>query len=172
MNIPNYWLFYAITGGIDMFIGVILSIILLLDTFLVTKFYRHGLPCLDADSKTVEDTTKKKLRKLYAPPCHGSCFSQCDDGYTKTKCPDSCELITCAKCPEKHPEWLLLCKGGLCIGCDIDKYSTTFLDVSYARKEEAKAMGAKWNPIQRKWYIHSYAKNKAIVLAKFKEIKQ
>lgn len=119
-----------------------------------------------------EDTTKKRLRKLYAPPCEGSCFSQSDDGYTKNKCPDGCELIKCAKCPEKHPEWLLLCKGGLCIGCDMDKYLTTFLDVSYARKEEAKEMGAKWDPIKRKWYIHSYAKNKAIVLAKFKEIKQ
>jgi hypothetical protein len=119
-----------------------------------------------------EDTTKKRLRKLYAPPCHGSCFDQRGDGYVQIKCPDSCELITCAKCPEKHPEWLLLCKGGLCIDCDMDKYFTTFLDVSYARKEEAKAMGAKWDPIKRKWYIHSNAKNKAIVLAKFKEIKQ
>jgi len=118
-----------------------------------------------------EDTTKKRLRKLYAPPCHGSCFDQRGDGYVQIKCPDSCELITCAKCPEKHPEWLLLCKGGLCIDCDMDKYFTTFLDVPYARKEEAKAMGAKWNTIQRKWYIHSDAKNKAIVLSKFKEIK-
>lgn len=118
-----------------------------------------------------DDTTNKRLRKLYAPPCHGNCFSQCEDGYTKTKCPDNCKLIACAKCPGKYPEWLLLCKGGLCIDCDMDKFFTTFLDVPYARKEEAKAMGAKWNPIQRKWYIHTDAKNKAIVLSKFKEIK-
>ena len=30
-----------------------------------------------------------------------------------------------------------------------------FLDVPYAQKEEAKALGARWNPKVRKWYIDS-----------------
>jgi len=46
-----------------------------------------------------------------------------------------------------------------------------FVDVPFARKDEAKAMGAKWDSLVKKWYILSNDKNKGDVLSKFKEVK-
>ena len=119
-----------------------------------------------------DDTTKKRLRKLYAPPCYGRCFNQHEGGYNQMKCPDNCKLIGCSKCSVKYPEWIIHIGNGVCIQCDISRMYITFLDVPYSRKDDAKALGAKWDPVKRKWFIHSDAKNKAIVLSKFKEIKQ
>lgn len=30
---------------------------------------------------------------------------------------------------------------------------TTFLNVPYAEKDEARALGARWNPTRKKWYV-------------------
>jgi ribonuclease HI len=42
-----------------------------------------------------------------------------------------------------------------------------YLDVPYARKDEAKGMGARWDPSKKKWYIEPDAANREAVLAKF-----
>jgi ribonuclease HI len=42
-----------------------------------------------------------------------------------------------------------------------------YLDVPYARKDEAKGMGACWDPSKKKWYITPTAANRTAVLAKF-----
>ena len=117
------------------------------------------------------DTTKKQLRKLYAPPCYGRCFNQYDRGYNQIKCPEHCKLIYCSKCSVEYPEWIIDTGKVLCIQCDMDRMYIIFLDVPYARKDEVKAYGAKWDPVKRKWFIHSDAKNKTMVLSKFKETK-
>jgi hypothetical protein len=79
--------------------------------------------------------------------------------------------MECPKCkhPTTYPEWYLLAHGGMCSYCN--KNNFTFLDVSYERKNEAKAMGAVWNTDKRKWCIFRYAENRGEVLSKFKEVK-
>ena len=117
-----------------------------------------------------EDTYKKRIRTLYAPPCYGMCFKQTNDGgYNQRKCPDKCKLMACPKCNSgsKYPEHILMCHGGRCSWCNIDKCVKTFINVPYARKEEAKALGAKWDNTIRKWYIFNDEKNKSVVLSKF-----
>ena len=42
-----------------------------------------------------------------------------------------------------------------------------YLDVPYARKDEAKGLGARWDPSKKKWYIEPDAANRQAVLAKF-----
>ena len=42
-----------------------------------------------------------------------------------------------------------------------------FLNVSFARKEEIKALGGRWNAEAKKWYISSTASNITTVLEKF-----
>ena len=123
-----------------------------------------------------EDSYKKRIRKLYATPCYGNCFRQgnAHDVYIQKKCPDNCKLIACPKCHKKHPKWILDHKGGVCLSCDVDNYIAnnhhTFIDVSFSKKEEAKSLGARWDPLRKKWYIQKDAKNKAFILTKFKEI--
>jgi hypothetical protein len=94
-------------------------------------------------------------------------------GYTQKKCPDKCKLQECPKCksPAKYPEYFLLSHGGTCVDCDIRKTVCILIDVPFARKDEAKAMGAKWDSLVKKWYIFKDAKNKTTVLSKFKEVK-
>ena len=29
-----------------------------------------------------------------------------------------------------------------------------YIDVEYTRKDEAKKHGAKWDPVEKKWYVH------------------
>jgi hypothetical protein len=91
--------------------------------------------------------------------------------YTSRKCIDKCELIECPKCkhPTTYPEWYLLAHGGMCSYCN--KNNFTFLDVPYERKDEARAMGAMFDGIKKKWYIFKHAKNKTTVLSKFREVK-
>ena len=124
-----------------------------------------------------EDSYKKRIRKLYAIPCYGYCFRQGNaaNDYIQGKCPDNCKLMDCPSCHVKHPQWVLDCKGGgVCISCDMDDYIAnnhlTFIDVSFAKKEEAKSLGARWDPQRKKWFIQKDAKNKAFILTKFKEI--
>jgi len=129
---------------------------------------RVCLNCLFAD------IYKKRLRSAYAPKCHGNCFIIDNVGrYTQKKCPDKCKLQECPKCksPVKYPEYFLLSHGGTCVDCDIRKTVCILIDVPFARKDEAKAMGAKWDSLVKKWYIFKDAKNKTTVLSKFKEVK-
>jgi hypothetical protein len=41
------------------------------------------------------------------------------------------------------------------IGLDACPYSKIYLNVPFARKDEAKALGAKWDSSKKKWYIDS-----------------
>ena len=110
-------------------------------------------------------------------PCRGECFSQSSDcNYIqKRKCPENCKLIECPTCHKKYPQWLLDCKGGVCPGCDMDAYIVNnhliLLEVPFFRKEEAKELGARWHSQRKKWYIQKDAKNKDIVLSKFKLVR-
>jgi len=60
---------------------------------------------------------------------------------------------------------LLQFHNGKCMSCNANLY----LEVPYARKDEAKAMGAMWEPTKKKWYIGRWAINRQEVLKKFKE---
>jgi ribonuclease HI len=42
-----------------------------------------------------------------------------------------------------------------------------FLNVPFQKKDEAKALGAKWEPSKKKWYIMSNNQNKEILLKSF-----
>ena len=42
-----------------------------------------------------------------------------------------------------------------------------YLNVQYAEKEDAKKLGAKWNPKKKKWYIMSDNPNKELLLEKY-----
>lgn len=122
----------------------------------------------------IEDTHKKRLRMLFATKCYGHCFVKDNKGgYTQAKCPDKCKLMECSKCKlsTKYPEYYLMSHGGTCVDCNIRKTVCTLIDVPFARKDEAKAMGARWDGIVKKWYIMKDAKNKTAVLSKFKEVK-
>jgi hypothetical protein len=81
--------------------------------------------------------------------------------------------MECPNCkhPTKYPEYYLMSHGGTCVHCDVRKTVCTFIDVPFARKDEAKSMGAKWDAVKKKWYILKDAKNKTTVLSKFKEVK-
>lgn len=119
-----------------------------------------------------DDTTNKRLRKLYALPCYGTCFNQIYGGYSQEKCPDNCKLVGCSKCSGKYPQWTMNI-GGACYNCFVHhEMYKIFLEVPYSKKEEAKVMGANWDPIKRKWFIRSNAENKSIVLSTFKEIQR
>jgi len=122
----------------------------------------------------IEDTHKKRLRLLFATKCYGHCFVQDNaGGYKQGKCPDKCTLKECPKCKSsiKHPEWYLSMRRGDCPECKIGDSIMTYLDVPFARKDEAKMMGAKWDSVVKKWCIFTYAENKTTVLSKFKEVK-
>jgi hypothetical protein len=120
------------------------------------------------------DIYKKDIRRLFAPPCMGLCFRQNLAGaYVKSKCPDNCTLIKCKLCSTLKPEYIL--KEGMCINCNAEKYSIStkyiiLLDVPFARKEEAKSLGAKWDFNRKKWYILNDNTNKDFILTKFKQI--
>jgi hypothetical protein len=127
-----------------------------------------------------EDTYKKRIRAQYATHCYGNCFEQTDDGgYKQSWCPDACKLINCPRCNREYPYHILSLKGGKCPQCYLcDMYKTEdfssehriYIDVPYARKDEAKGMGARWDPICKKWFINNTDKNKTTVLSKFSEI--
>ena len=148
------------------------------------KEIRVCMPCLR------KDTYEKKLRERYmsaqmnevvtpitnpvakqvsdSSGCDGSgfCFVQGNTGYSrKTKCPHNCKLMPCKTCGYMLPLKVLQCHNGKCMSCN----SNLYLEVPYARKDEAKAMGAMWEPMKKKWYIIRWATNRQEVLKKFKE---
>lgn len=122
----------------------------------------------------IEDTYIKKLRQLYAPPCYGYCFSQTSDGgYSQNKCPDKCTLSQCSNCKssDRFPYYISSARKGLCATCCIERVRMIFINVPYAKKEDAKALGARWDSDRKAWYIFRDSDNKADVLTIFKEIK-
>lgn len=48
-----------------------------------------------------------------------------------------------------------------------------WVDVSYEQKEEAKRLGCRWCPIEKKWYASSYVSSKQVevLLREFREKK-
>lgn len=48
-----------------------------------------------------------------------------------------------------------------------------WVDVSYEQKEEAKKLGCRWCPIEKKWYASSYVSSKQVevLLREFREKK-
>lgn len=59
--------------------------------------------------------------------------------------------------------------AGMAIGLNVlnDKPSKIFLNVPFQRKDEAKSLGAKWEPSKKKWYIMTNNENKELVLKSF-----
>lgn len=51
--------------------------------------------------------------------------------------------------------------------CPYSKVDKVYVEVPFTRKEEVKALGGKWDPSKKQWYIMSNAPNKTEVLAKF-----
>ena len=122
----------------------------------------------------MEDTVKRKIREAYAPACNGHCFKQTETGYIQPVCPDNCTLMSniCRLCKtvERIPKFVLTVRNGMCAKCSVDKYIVIYIDVPYARKDEAKSLGAMWSASVKKWYIQKDARNKTLILSKFKEI--
>jgi len=56
----------------------------------------------------------------------------------------------------------------MCINCAAEDYCFYFLKVPFSQKDEAKAMGAKWNPDKKRWYINKTSKNCHEIFKKFK----
>ena len=121
------------------------------------KFHIDMKICYDC---LYEDIFKSRLRTLYVPPrsCYGKCLIQTARGYRKEfNCPENCEPKQCQKCNLLIPECIKYANNGHCLNCAAQLYynsnCVTFLNVPFARKDEAKTHGAKWNAERKKWYI-------------------
>jgi hypothetical protein len=140
------------------------------------KFQSGGIKvCMDC---LVKDTYEKKLPALYSAyltlnkmNCGGQCFIQGDNGgYKRSYCSEDCKLVQCLKCPNKHPIWLLNCRGGWCPSCyGSTPYTSTFINVPFERKDEAKSLGAKWDADRKKWFIDKDHLNYKQLLLRFKK---
>jgi hypothetical protein len=140
------------------------------------KFQKFAISvCIDCLAK---DTYEKKIPAKYQPRCDGSCFIQGNDGNynqgMRRYCTQSCMLIKCLKCPKFFPKIFLDCYGGVCKkeSCSsyedvLAKYFFVYLNVPFAKKEEAKALGAKWDSEKKKWYIEKDSKQLSVALSKF-----
>jgi len=53
------------------------------------------------------------------------------------------------------------------VGLEQRPNTKVYLNVAYAEKEEAKALGAKWDPTKKKWYAPEFCKNTDELVAKF-----
>jgi ribonuclease HI len=53
------------------------------------------------------------------------------------------------------------------IGLEACPYEKIYLNVSFAQKDHAKGLGAKWDPVKKKWYIFSNTANKDELLSKY-----
>jgi len=138
-------------------------------------------PCL------LKDSYENALRNIYMPVAktnivvtpdisgcdgYGYCWQQNNVGrLIQKKCPHNCKLWPCKgiNCGAMEPQWILNINNNMCVNCAVMNYSNMYLEVPYARKEEAKAMGAKWDFIKKKWFINKNANNLKGVLAKFKQ---
>jgi len=57
--------------------------------------------------------------------------------------------------------------ANLAIGQLSCPYEKIFLNVPFSNKNDAKELGAKWEPSIKKWYIYSTCENKDILLQRF-----
>ena len=59
--------------------------------------------------------------------------------------------------------------AGMAIGLNILNSQPTkiFLNVPFQKKDEAKSLGAKWEPSKKKWYIMTNNENKELLLKSF-----
>ena len=135
------------------------------------KFQSGGIKiCFDCLEK---DIYERKIPNTYKPRCDGSCFIQCNDSSYEQQqrryCIEDCKLYQCSICPNYFPKILLDCYGGRCMGCDMSVFCRIFLNVPFAQKEEAKSLGARWDPGIKKWYIDKDSNRKQEVLRKFKQ---
>ena len=129
----------------------------------------------------LKDSYEKSLRTMYMPVAatnvivhpdvsgctgDGMCYEQDNNGQyiCKIKCPHCCKLSPCVTCGYMLPLILLQCCNNKCMNCN----NIIYLEVPYARKEEAKIMGAKFDWTKKKWCINRFATNLADILAKFK----
>jgi len=53
------------------------------------------------------------------------------------------------------------------IGLDSCPYQKIYLNVPFAKKDEVKGMGGKWDPEKKKWFIESTNKNKDQIISQF-----
>jgi hypothetical protein len=119
------------------------------------------------------DTYSGRIPAVYKPRCNGACFILGDSGYKQDRrryCTQGCTLITCLKCPGLFPQILLDCRGGSCPSHEdvIAKYCVVYLNVPFSKKEEAKAIGAKWDNERKKWYMDKDSRRLAEALRIFK----
>lgn len=111
----------------------------------------------------------------------GECLLQTDYENKYIKNNDYLCIYNCKpkNCPTKYcdaimPQWVLNCHGGTCINCAIgyEPIKIILLDVPFDRKNEAKKLGAKWQPYPyKKWVINSNHINRDILLSLFNEYK-
>jgi ribonuclease HI len=57
--------------------------------------------------------------------------------------------------------------ANLAIGLEQCPYTKIYLTVPFSRKDEAKALGAKWDPAKKKWYIMDSSDNKNTLVEMF-----
>lgn len=120
-----------------------------------------------------KDSYEKKIPAAYKPRCDGACFIQGRNGYNQDRrqyCTQGCRLVKCSKCTGMFPKILLDCRGGSCPSHEdtLAKYGVVYLNVPFDEKEEAKALGAKWDVARKKWFMNKDSKQLPIALSKFK----
>jgi len=119
-----------------------------------------------------KDSYEKKIPTAYKPRCDGACFIQGNDSlYNQDRrryCTQGCTLIKCSNCPGLFPQIFLDCHGGSCSQCAVFTHSFIYLNVPFAKKEEAKTLRAKWDITKKRWYMDKDNKQLPIALTKFK----
>jgi hypothetical protein len=89
----------------------------------------------------------------------------------RSACKD-CELVSCLRCNEYKPRWLLNLNpvdNRICKYCYIDYYKAIYLDVKYSDKDVIKSYGGLFDPLYKKWYIDSDNRNSNYILSKWKK---
>lgn len=97
------------------------------------------------------------LRKVSQPSFHG------EVNYSSVNCKFNCVPLQCLRCKKYIPEWLSNSHNGRCSLCArsyaSSKKSNTFkklkkiyLAVPFTKKDNAKSLGARWDPEKKLWY--------------------
>lgn len=85
-------------------------------------------------------------------------------GYNKNS-----KSIHCERCKSRELIWVMGTNihTHFCKSCDIECWQNIYLNVDHREKDEAKILGALWDSMYKKWFIHKDHKNKEIVLQKW-----